>query len=72
VHNRAETSFICNYERNYITYNLIAEMHSVINNACQGSTAYGYDHRRHGGGTNDFVVGRTFNGDHFCDSSYHS
>jgi hypothetical protein len=72
VRNRAETSYFCNYQRNYLTYNLIIEMQTVVSVTCQGSTGYGYDRRTNGGGANDLAVGRTFNGDNFCDGKDHS
>jgi hypothetical protein len=55
-----------------LTYNLIIEMQTVVSVTCQGSSGYGYDRRTNGGGAADLSVGRTFNGDKFCDGSYHS
>ena len=71
VHNKGETSFFCNYQRNYLTYQLIIDMHVVISSQCNGSPAYGWDRRTNGGGANDLSVGRTFRGDHFCDNYSH-
>ncbi|USP77968.1 hypothetical protein yc1106_05242 [Curvularia clavata] len=70
VHNGGETSYFCNYATNYLTYQLIIDMHTVVSGRC-GQNGYGYDRRRGGGGANDLSVGRTFRGDHFCDDSTH-
>ncbi|KAF3029585.1 hypothetical protein E8E12_000550 [Didymella heteroderae] len=65
VHLGGETSFFCNYQGNYLTYQLIIDMHTVVSHYC-GQDGYGHDRRTNGGGANDLAVGRTWRGDHFC------
>ncbi|KAH7359738.1 hypothetical protein BKA66DRAFT_445250 [Pyrenochaeta sp. MPI-SDFR-AT-0127] len=60
-----ETSFFCNYQGNFLTYQLIIDMHTVVSHYC-GQDGYGYDRRTNGGGANDLVVGRTWRGDSGC------
>ncbi|KAJ8115021.1 hypothetical protein OPT61_g3232 [Boeremia exigua] len=65
VHLGGETSFFCNYQGNFLTYQLIIDMHTVVSHYC-GQDGYGYDRRTNGGGANDLAVGRTWRGDNFC------
>lgn len=69
VHNQAETSYFCNYQANYLTYQLIIDMHTVVSNKC-GQSAYGFDRRTNGGGANDLAVGRTWYNSDFCESGF--
>jgi hypothetical protein len=56
VHKGGETSFFCNYQANYLTYNLIIDMHTWISNRC-GQDGYGDDRRTDHAGANDLSVG---------------
>ncbi|OAL45674.1 hypothetical protein IQ07DRAFT_635503 [Pyrenochaeta sp. DS3sAY3a] len=66
VHIGQDTSFFCNYQGNWLTYNLIIEMHTVVSSVC-GENGYGYDRRTNSPqGPRDLSVGRTWRGDEFC------
>ncbi|KAF2633587.1 hypothetical protein BU25DRAFT_453332 [Macroventuria anomochaeta] len=65
VHLGGETSFFYNYQGNYLAYQLIINMHTIVSQHC-GQDGYGYDRRTNGGGANDLTVGHTWRGDHFC------
>ncbi|KAJ4331442.1 hypothetical protein N0V95_009882 [Ascochyta clinopodiicola] len=64
VHRDAETSYFCNYQANFLTYQLIIDMHTVVSGCCT-QAGYGYDRRTNGGGAQDLSVGRTWRGDSF-------
>jgi hypothetical protein len=54
VHLGKETSFFCSRDNNqYLWYQLIIDMQTVVSQRCGGSDAYGYDRRFLGGGVKD-------------------
>ena len=54
VHLGKETSFFCSRDKNqYLWYQLIIDMQTVVSQRCGGSHAYGYDRRFNGGGVKD-------------------
>jgi hypothetical protein len=66
-----ETSYWCNYERNYLTHDLIIAMHTDISGKCGGPTfSYGYTVRLNQGAVRNLSVGRTFTGDSFCTKGF--
>ncbi|KAI4594762.1 hypothetical protein KJ359_007565 [Pestalotiopsis sp. 9143b] len=69
VHDQAETSYFCNYQANYLTYQLVSDMQTVVSDKC-GQSAYGFDRRTNGGGANDLAVGRTWYDSDFCESGF--
>lgn len=68
VHRDAETSYFCNYQANFLTYQLIINMHTVVSGRCT-QAGYSYDPRTNGGSAQDLSVGFTWRGDSFCDGN---
>jgi hypothetical protein len=71
VHRDAETSFFCSYTDNFLTYDLIIDMHTMVSKKC-GQATYGHLRRRNRAGANNLIVGRTYRGDHFCNGKVHN
>jgi hypothetical protein len=70
IDSNKQTSYWCNYERNYLTHDLVIAMHTDVSNKCRGTSSYGYSQRRNQGGIRNLVVGRTFTGDSFCSKGF--
>lgn len=71
VHYNTETAFFCNYQRNYLSYDMIIDFNVDISNNCYGSKFYGFERKTNRGTIQDLAVGRTFRDDNFCDGNTH-